>query len=170
MPDGVQWQGKYLQVHVEGTWEYVARARKIGATVIVALTDAGELVLVEQYRVALRAPSLELPAGLIGDQAQGEDAAATAARELHEETGFTAAHWEDLGEFATSPGMSSETFHLYRATGLTRTGAGGGVAGEAITVHVVPIAAMPAFVAARRAAGVSIDCRLIVALGVVPLP
>ena len=61
--------------------------------------------------------------------------------------------WEDLGEFATSPGMSSESFRLFRATGLTRTGAGGGTPQEAITVHVVALAALPDWLAAQRARG-----------------
>ncbi|MGL4541323.1 MAG: NUDIX hydrolase, partial [Polymorphobacter sp.] len=148
-------------------WEYAARTRSIGAAVIIALTDAAELVLVEQFRVPFGRPCIELPAGLVGDETAGEDAATSAARELHEETGFVAAHWDDLGEFATSPGMSSESFRLFRATGLTRTGAGGGTAHEAITVHVVALAGLADWLAAQRARGCVIDCRLVVGLGLV---
>jgi ADP-ribose pyrophosphatase len=163
----IMWQGKYLEVHLEGTWEYAARRRAIGAAVILAVTDANEIVLVEQWRVAMKAPTIELPAGLIGDEQDGEAAAASAARELEEETGFTAATFEDLGEYATSAGMSSERFSLFAARGLVRTGPGGGVAEENIVTHVVPIAALHSFLAERRAAGCVIDCRLIVALGFV---
>ena len=163
----IEWQGVYLEVHREGTWEYAARTRSIGAAVILALTDAGEIVLVEQYRVPLGRACIELPAGLVGDTADGESAIASAARELEEETGFVAAHWEPLGEFATSPGMSSETFTLFRATGLSRVGRGGGVDGEAITVHVVALATLDGFVAAQRARGVAIDCRIAIAPGFV---
>ena len=165
----IEWRGKYLEVRREGTWEYAARARNIGAAVILAVTDAQEIVLVEQYRVPLGANCIELPAGLIGDLGDGTTAAETAARELEEETGFTAAAFEDLGEFATSPGMTSETFHLFRATGLTRTGPGGGVDGENIAVHLVPLAELGRFAAAKRADGVKIDCRLVAALGLVRL-
>ena len=163
----MQWRGKYLEVRQSGTWEYAARVGNIGAAVILAITDAGEIVLVEQYRVPHGARSIELPAGLIGDTDAADTAPAAAARELHEETGFAAAHWENLGDFATSPGMSSEMFTLFRATGLTRTGPGGGVDGEDITVHVVALAALPAFLAAQRARGLIIDCRLVIALGLV---
>ncbi len=161
----IEWQGTFLEVHREGNWEYAARTRSIGAAVILAMTDAREIVLVEQLRVPLGRHCLELPAGLVGDLEEGETATVSAARELEEETGFTAAHWEDLGEFATSPGMSSETFHLFRATGLTRTGPGGGTDGEDIAVHLVAVDLLSQFVGAKRAAGVAIDCRIVVALG-----
>ncbi len=55
----------------------------------------------------------------------------------------------------------------YRAASVTRTGPGGGVPGEDIVVHVVPLTGLTAFIAARRDEGVAIDCRIIVALGVV---
>jgi len=42
----LQWRGKFLEVHRDGTWEYAARTRSIGAAVILALTDAREIVLV----------------------------------------------------------------------------------------------------------------------------
>ncbi len=93
----------------------------MGAAVILATTDAHEIVLVEQLRRALGKPTIELPAGLIGDDGDF-DASAAAARELAEETGFVATEWTCLGEFATSPGMSAEMFTLFRARGLTRTG------------------------------------------------
>jgi ADP-ribose pyrophosphatase len=166
------WQGKFLEAHVApwgdgGQWEYVKRARGIQAAVIVALTAAHEIILVEQYRPPLGRQCIELPAGLVGDETEGEDVFTSAQRELHEETGFEAAHWEAFGEFASSPGMVGEIFHLYRATGLTRTGAGGGTPTEGIVVHVVPVADMPAFIATARARGCAIDTRLLIGLSLV---
>nr|WP_310523163.1 NUDIX hydrolase [Polymorphobacter sp.] len=161
------WQGKYLEVRREGTWEYAARIGNMGAAVILAITDAREIVLVEQYRVPHGVRSIELPAGLIGDTMAHDTAIAAAARELAEETGFVAAHWQDIGAFATSPGMSSEMFQLYRATGLTRPGPGGGVDGEDIIVHIVPLSTLPDFLAEQRHRGLVIDCRLVLALGLV---
>ncbi len=163
----LEWRGRYLEVHREGTWEFAARTRNIGAAVILAITDAGEIVLVEQFRVPHGRRSIELPAGLIGDTDDDDDALAAAARELHEETGFEAAHIEDLGAFATSPGMSSEMFSLVRATGLVRTGPGGGIGNEDITTHVVALADLAGFLGRQRATGLVIDCRLVVALGLV---
>lgn len=161
------WQGTYLEVHKTNGWEYAARVNQMGAAVILALTDDGSIVLVEQYRVPLAARSIELPAGLIGDTSNDDTAIAAAARELMEETGFAAAHWQDIGAFATSPGMSSEMFELFKATGLTRIGPGGGVDGEDIIVHVVPLASLRDFLDARRSDGMVIDCRLVVAMALV---
>ncbi len=157
------WTGKYLAVVVDGRWEYVKRTRDISAAVILATTDAGEVVLIEQHRVPLGRRCIELPAGLVGDDLPGEDPATSAARELEEETGFSADHWADLGEYASSPGMVGETFHLFRATGLHRTGPGGGVAGETIITHVIKLADLPAFIAAKRCEGIAIDVKLLVA-------
>lgn len=160
----IVWEGKFLAVAVDGNWEYVKRTRNIGAAVILATTDAGEVVLIEQYRVPLGRACIELPAGLVGDDLPGEDPATSAARELNEETGFTADHWAELGEFASSPGMVGETFRLFRATGLRKTGSGGGVAGEAIVTHVVKLADVPTFIAAKRAEGCAIDVKLLAVL------
>ena len=160
------WRGKYLEIRRDGTWEFAARVGDMGAAVILATTDVGEIVLVEQLRRAFGRPVIELPAGLIGDDGDFDPAVA-AARELAEETGFVATDWACIGDFATSAGMSSETFTLFRARGLSRTGAGGGVAGEDIVVHVVPLARIADWLDAARARGCVIDCRLIVALGLV---
>jgi ADP-ribose pyrophosphatase len=70
----------------------------------------------------------------------------------------------DLGRFHASPGMSSEGFNLLRARGLTRVGVGGGTEHEQITVHHVPLAEVPAFVAAKRAEGVHMDVKLFLLL------
>jgi ADP-ribose pyrophosphatase len=82
---------------------------------------------------------------------EGEAVAAAAIRELEEETGYRAERMVDLGRFHASSGMSSEGFTLLRAEGLTKVGEGGGVAGEDIIVHRVPLEDVPAFVAAKRA-------------------
>ncbi|WP_082348070.1 NUDIX hydrolase [Croceibacterium atlanticum] len=149
-----------------GRWEFVSRARGIRAAVILAVEE-GRVLLVEQYRVPLGKRCLELPAGLVGDDEGSEDEAphAAAARELEEETGYRADRWEDLGEYFSSPGMVSESFRLLKATGLTRTGAGGGVAGENIVVHEVPLDGIGRKVADFRASGGAIDVKLLMLLG-----
>ena len=162
-PD-IVWQGKFITVRKWANWEYVGRARGIGAAVILAVVD-GDVLLVEQYRVPLGGPCLELPAGLVGDKEEGEEIEIAAARELEEETGYRPERIETIGRFASSPGMVSETFSLVRATGLTKVGEGGGEVGENITVHRVPLAQIPAFVAAKRAQGMFIDVKLLVLLG-----
>lgn len=159
----VVWQGKFIAAKRQGKWEYVSRVGAVRAAVILAV-DAGDVILVEQFRVPLGKPCLELPAGLVGDLEAGESVEDSARRELEEETGYRAARIEDLGEFYSSPGLASEGFTLVRATGLERIGDGGGDGDEDITVHRVPIDAIADFVAAKRSAGIAIDVKLLLLL------
>lgn len=158
------WQGKYLEVHKRGRWEYVSRTHGVSAAVILAV-DEGHVILVEQYRVPLGAQSLELPAGLVGDAGDGEEAEAAALRELEEETGYRAERMIDLGRFHASPGMSSESFILMRAEGLVKVGDGGGVDGENILVHRAPVSEVAEFVERKRGEGVEIDAKILLLLG-----
>ena len=157
------WSGKFLEVKKEGRWEYVSRTRGVSAAVILAL-DGDEVILIEQYRVPLGANCLELPAGLVGDEEEGEEAEQAAIRELEEETGYRAGQMVNLGRFHASPGMSSEGFTLLRAEVLERTGDGGGVAGEDIIVHRVKLADLPGFIERKRGEGVAIDVKLLLLL------
>ncbi len=163
------WSGKYLAIHQEGRWEYVSRVRGIGAAVLLAIDESGgdgpHVILVEQYRVPLCAPCIELPAGLVGDEESGEPPETAAARELEEETGYRAGRIEPLGRFCSSPGMTSETFALFRASALERVGEGGGTGHEDIIVHRVPLSGVADFVTAQRAAGKILDVRLLALLG-----
>ena len=159
------WEGKFLTIELDGRWEYAARKGDIAAAVILAIDGEGQLLLVEQYRVPLGRSCLELPAGLVGDESAGESVAAAARRELEEETGYHAAIVEKRGEFYASPGMTSESFTLVVATGLTRTGDGGGDADENIIVHRIPLDAVAGFVAEKRRDGVAIDAKMLLLLG-----
>ena len=163
----VVWAGKFITAKVRGKWEYVARSRGIRAAVILAIDEEDHVLLVEQYRVPLGKPCLELPAGLVGDDdsAPGEDATAAARRELEEETGYRAGRMEIVGEFYSSPGMVSESFTLLRAHDLVQVGPGGGTESEQITVHRVPRAKLSAFIAERRAKGDAMDVKLLLLLG-----
>jgi ADP-ribose pyrophosphatase len=163
-PREVMWQGKFITAVRRGRWEYVERAGRISAVVILAEHD-GKIVLVEQPRVPIGGRCLELPAGLIGDSAGPDSVEEAARRELEEETGFAADQFERLGEYFSSPGMVAESFTLVRATGLRRVGKGGGVEGEDIVTHLVPREDFDAFVAGKRAEGVGIDVKLLMLLG-----
>jgi ADP-ribose pyrophosphatase len=88
----------------------------IGAVAVVATAADGRVVLVRQWRHAMRRALWEVPAGT---REPGEDPAATAARELLEETGYTAARWHRLGRGAVSPGYSSEEIWFFAAGELT---------------------------------------------------
>jgi ADP-ribose pyrophosphatase len=166
LPEQVMWEGKFITAKTRGRWEYVGRAHGIRAAAIIALDvdpdGTRHVILVSQYRVPLSRFSLEIPAGLVGDDAgsEGEDATAAAARELEEETGYRAGKLEVLGEFYSSPGMVSECFTLLKATGLTRVGEGGGLPDENITVHRVRLRDLTRFVAEWRRAGHAVDVRI----------
>lgn len=167
----IMWSGKFITVKRQGRWEYVSRSSGIRAAVIIAIDESGDdgpyLVLVEQMRVPLGKTCLELPAGLVGDHQEnrGERAADAAIRELEEETGYRASSMTDLGEYCSSPGLVSESFTLFRARGLSRVHEGGGDEGENIIVHRAPLNGIHSYIAEKRAQGMAIDVKLLIALG-----
>lgn len=114
--------GKLLQVYrdrvrlpdgSEGVREHVKHP---GAVLIVPLLDDGRVVLERQYRYPLDRVFIEFPAGKIDP---GEDPLATGQRELLEETGYRAQHWECLGTIHNAIGYSNERIVIYLARGLT---------------------------------------------------
>lgn len=149
--------GRFLTLVAQHGWEFVRRRSGPAVVGIVAVTPADEVLLVEQHRLPVAARVIELPAGLVGDETAGEEVLAAAARELEEETGWRAGQLRVLARGPSSAGLTDEIVTLVRATALTRTGAGGGVAGEAITVHRVPRRGIAAWLHERAAQGVLID-------------
>lgn len=139
-------EGKKLIVRERNDWEFAERKKATEAVAILALTEDGELVLTEQYRAPVDARVIDLPAGLI-EQYEAEE---TAWRELEEETGFTCDEVVLLASAPTSPGITSEIVHFYRAKGVRRVGKGGGVEGEKITVHLVKLADMPSWLESQK--------------------
>jgi ADP-ribose pyrophosphatase len=159
-PPRTEWAGKYIRVVTRGGWEYVERCKGMGAVVILAEMD-GKIILIEQSRVPLGGRTcLELPAGLVGDE-DDKSVEETAIKELEEETGYTADRIERLGFFYSSPGMVAEGFDLVRAHGVRRCG---DAAEFGIEMHLVERDGIAEFVAARRAAGVAIDVKLLLLL------
>lgn len=161
----IMWEGRFITAKRDGKWEYVSRSRGIKAAVILAI-DEGHVLLVEQYRVPLGKNCIELPAGLVGDHDHNgeEDSATAAIRELEEETGYRAGTMKDCGEFYSSPGMVSESFSLFKASGLSKVSEGGGIDGENITVHRVALGELDEFVAQKRREGTGIDVKLLLLL------
>jgi 8-oxo-dGTP pyrophosphatase MutT (NUDIX family) len=88
-----------------------------GAVAVVALDDDDRVLLVEQYRHATGRRLIELPAGTLDVEGEGELDAAK--RELAEEADVVAASWEPLLDLAMTPGYSSERIQVFVATGLS---------------------------------------------------
>lgn len=88
----------------------------IGAAAVVAVDDQDRIILVRQSRVAVDRITHEIPAGKL--DAPDEDPLCCAKRELSEETGLTADHWQKLTVLETTPGFCNERIHIYLATGL----------------------------------------------------
>jgi 8-oxo-dGTP pyrophosphatase MutT (NUDIX family) len=110
---------------------------------VLALTDDGQAVLVDQYRYAIDRMSLELPAGVIDD---GEDPLAGAQRELLEETGFVADRWTAVGRLAVEPSRHTNYAHLFVAQGARRVGEQALDASEDLAVRLVPAGDLPRLV------------------------
>lgn len=154
--------GRWLRMRRRGAWEYVERVNPKGAVIIVALTPADEVLLVEQFRVPIGARTIEMPAGLVGDieGSEHEGIVESAHRELLEETGWRAGRIEVVMGGPSSAGMSTEVMTFARAFDLTRVHEGGGDATEEITVHRVPRDDCATFLAGRMARGYAIDPKL----------
>ncbi len=158
--DQALYSGRYLQVRSRDGWEYATRPNATGVVAIVALHDDGRVVLIEQTRPAVGGRVVELPAGLAGDGDVGESMLAAAKRELLEETGYEATAWVELFTGLSSAGLTDEAVTYFLATGLNKTGAGGGVDGEAIDVHEVAVDRLIEWIAERARAGVHVDAKL----------
>lgn len=154
--------GKHVRLVSRGGWEYAQRKSVTGIVAILAVTNDGKLILVEQYRPPVGKRVIELPAGLAGDVAgqETEELAAAARRELLEETGYEADEMNYLADGAASAGITDEVITLFRATGLRKTGAGEGDGSEDITVHEVPLADVRRWLEERRAGGSLIDLKV----------
>lgn len=162
-PAELMWAGKYVRALRKGRWEFVSRTNDVRAVVILAEHD-GKTILIDQPRAAVGGRCLELPAGLVGDEDRSATIEGTAIKELEEETGFTAARIERLGDFHASPGMLSESFTLVRAHEVRPCGNGGGTEDEDINVHLVARGDIPAFVEQCRSQGMSVDVKLLLFL------
>lgn len=155
-------EGKYARLVNENGWEYVERLNISGIVGIVAVTNDARLVLVEQYRPAVKHNVIELPAGLAGDESNRDDEclADAARRELLEETGYIAERMDFICDGPPSAGMTNEMISLFMAIGLTKAAEGGGDDNEDIIVHEPRLADIDEWLNAKRADGIFIDLRI----------
>ena len=152
--------GRFLRLVNAGGWEFVERVRATGVVAVVAVTAEGELILTEQFRRSLTGRVIDLPAGLAGDGPRTEELVTAARRELEEETGYAATRLTLLAHAPTSPGLTNEVVSFFRAAGLKRVGAGGGVDGEDICIHLVKLQRADAWLRRKSRAGVHVDCKV----------
>jgi len=155
---------KHLLVLERDDWQYVERRKGKEAVAVIAETDEGELILTEQFRKPLNARVIDFPAGLVGDEGN-DDPEETAKRELEEETGYACDSVELLAKGPTSPGITSEIVSIYRARGVRKTGEGGGVGGESITVHRVPLREIARWAQEKQREDLLIDIKLAIYAG-----
>ena len=156
-------EGRFMRLVRQNNREFVERTNATGVVAIVALTKDARLVLTDQWREAVGANVIDLPAGLAGD-IEGEESealAVAARRELVEETGYDADDLIELLPCPTSPGLSSEIVTFFRAENARRQGTGGGDESENITVHTVPLGEMPAWIKRQRKANKLIDPKVL---------
>jgi len=155
----VMYEGKYLNFINEDGWEYVERKNCTGIVIVLAVTDKGEVVFVEQFRKAIGKMTIEFTAGLIGDHdhAKEESLEAGAIRELEEETGYRAKRVEMIMEGPANAGISCNMVVLMRAYDLIKVSDGGGDHDENIKVHAIPLEAVDAWLKAQYASGKAID-------------
>jgi ADP-ribose pyrophosphatase len=155
-------EGRFVRLVKQGRWEFAERCNLSGIVGLVAVTDEGRLLLVEQFRPPVGRHVIELPAGLAGDTpgAADEAFADAARRELLEETGYEASSMEFLAAGAASAGLSDEVLSLFRATGLRKVGAAEGDGHEQIISHEVPLAEVEAFLSRQTAAGKLVDLKV----------
>jgi len=96
-------------------WTFLKNYIAVG---VIAFTPEGKLLLVKQYRPALKQEIMEIPAGLVDP---GEDVEKAALRELEEETGYRAKKITKVCEYFRSPGLSSSKMYIYHAEDLVKT-------------------------------------------------
>ena len=155
-------EGTYLGLYKRDNWEFALRPNSSACVTILPITDAGEIILVEQFRVPTQTRVIEVPAGLVGDEPEfiGESLAESAGRELIEETGYKAGKITPLIATPTSAGMTPEHTHMFAATQMKKVGSGGGVAGEDIIVHTIPFSKLNDFLAKKESEGFGIDFKI----------
>ena len=157
---------KYLRLVRADGWEFVQRKNITGIVGIIAVTNDGKLILVEQFRPPVNKNVIEIPAGLSGDtpNSKNEDLRLAASRELEEETGYRAAKMTQVASGTASAGLCDEIITLFRAENLTKVSDGGGDESEEITVHEIPLDEVENWLGQQIAQNTLVDLKVYSAL------
>ena len=169
MPDGkpkVVWDCPYWHVEErsftgpdgkERTW-WTAKRPNPHTAHMLGITSTGYVPVLRQWRVPLQQWVWELPAGLC--DVPHEQMQQTAQRELIEETGYASGEVYPLITGTVSPGLTDELYNAFLCLDLERTGEGGGVGGERLEVHMIPLWDMKRFLLAEAKAGRLVDVKI----------
>jgi len=162
MADRILVETKFLRCIDRDGWFFVERPNAHAVVTIVAVTSNRTIILVEQFRPPVGRTVIELPAGLVGDEPARADEGleAAARRELIEETGYDARRLIPIANCATSPGVVNEIASFFLATDLVKVNDGGGVEGESIRVHEVPLDSAGEWLRQRAAEGLLISAKV----------
>lgn len=160
------YDGKFIRMVSRGGWEYVTRPKTTGIVGIIAVTDADELILIEQHRPPMNATVIEIPAGLAGDMvgSEGEPLVEAAKRELREETGYVPRRMKQVAAGASSAGITDELITLFLATGVKKIAEATGDGGEEITTRLVPLDKVDGWLKRQQRAGKQVDLKVYGAL------
>jgi ADP-ribose pyrophosphatase len=166
MADRILAETKFLRCIDRDGWAFVERPNASGVVTLIPVTRDRRLVLVEQFRIPVGRPVIELPSGLVGDLPgeEGEAMELAARRELLEEAGYTAGKLELLSRCTSSPGVTSEIVSLFLATELDKVGPGGGVGEEQIRVHEVALPEVRSWCKEREAEGKLVSVKVFAGL------
>ena len=159
-------EGNYFDFVMLGNWEFLRPKSFTGVVLIIAITDEGKLVLIEQFRPPIGTQCVEIPAGLVGDIPEHgvEDLITAARRELLEETGYEADTMEIVFEGVPSPGSNTIILTFLLARGLRKVADGGGDDSEEITVYEVPMGDVFGWLKERRKNGSYVDLKVFTGL------
>lgn len=132
-------EGNWLKLEKIGNWEFASRKKGTGAVFLPAMTKDGEYILIEQFRPAVQAQTIEWAAGIVGDIDEDENFMEAGVRELLEETGYLPTNVTEVPfKIHSSPGMVTEGSNYLVCLDCEKTEDGGGVDDEEIITHIVP--------------------------------
>jgi len=135
------------QIEAPGTEPFTRVVVHHPGAVVVVPVDGGDVLMVRQFRAAVGADILEVPAGK--RDVDGEPPEETARRELEEEIGYRPGRLVPLAEFYNTPGFCDEYTYLFLALDLENLGSNAAVGPEeqAMTMERVPLASVDALIA-----------------------
>jgi ADP-ribose pyrophosphatase len=161
------YRGSFLSVDVE-RWPGLPEheiVRHIGAAGVLPILPTRDVLLVRQFRPAIRDALTEIPAGVL--DVDGEDALTCATRELFEETGYRHETIEFIGGYYSSAGFTDEYVHLFLARVAP---APEGPPEDGIELRLEPFDRMVAAARAGRVRDVKTALALLLAAGRPPVP